>query len=112
MAVGDLLVERFRLRSVAGKGGMGTVYRADDLTRGETVALKLLDGDAAIDAARFDREARVLDALRHPNVVRYVDHGLTGDGRVYLAMEWLEGAPLDGWLAATAPSVSASGLPR
>ncbi|MCA9610693.1 MAG: serine/threonine protein kinase, partial [Myxococcales bacterium] len=105
MSVGDVLVERFRLRSVAGRGGMGTVYRADDLTTGAPVALKLLDGDAAIDAARFDREARVLDALRHPNVVRYVDHGLSGDGRVFLAMEWLEGAPLDGWLASTTPTV-------
>ncbi|MCB9592588.1 MAG: protein kinase [Sandaracinaceae bacterium] len=105
MSVGATIGGRFLLRAIAGKGGMGTVYRADDLAHGGAVALKLLDGDEAIDVARFDREARVLDTLRHPNIVRYVDHGHTTDGHAYLAMEWLDGSPLDAWLASRSPSV-------
>ncbi|MBX3276096.1 MAG: protein kinase, partial [Sandaracinaceae bacterium] len=108
MAVGETIAERFVLGRLAGRGGMGTVYLAEDLAAGGRVALKLLDGTASVDAARFEREARVLDGLVHPNVVRYVDHGVASDGRAYLAMEWLEGAPLDAWLRGRAPSVAES----
>lgn len=76
----------------AGAGGMGVVYRARDERTGETVALKVLHKDQRPD--RFLREAAVLSGLSHPAVVRYVAHGVTSDGQVFLAMEWLEGESL------------------
>jgi serine/threonine protein kinase len=62
------------------------------------VALKVFDR-ARTDFARFEREAEVLATLRHPNVVGYVDHGLTESGSPYIAMEWLEGLDLGARLA-------------
>jgi hypothetical protein len=69
---------------------MGTVYRARDLTSGEPVALKVLIAQDS-NRRRFAREAELLAELRHPGIVRYVHHGQTKGGELYLAMEWLEG---------------------
>ncbi|MEC7520037.1 MAG: protein kinase [Myxococcota bacterium] len=88
------MADRFETLAELGRGGMGVVHRARDTASGEEVALKLLSGEDAIDVARFEREARVLARVRHPHVVRYVDHGRTPDGRVYLAMALLEGETL------------------
>lgn len=88
------IADRFTVEAEAGRGGMGVVYRARDALDGGLVALKLLEGRDAVDLARFEREARLLARLSHPNVVRYVDHGHTPDGHVYLAMEWLAGETL------------------
>jgi tetratricopeptide (TPR) repeat protein len=89
-----VVADRFEPIALAGRGGMGVVYRARDLRDGGFVALKLLalGGDAAYE--RFRREARVLAALRHPGIVRHVDDGRTPAGEPYLAMEWLDGEPL------------------
>jgi serine/threonine protein kinase len=91
-----LLAERFQLESVAGSGGMGTVYQALDRQSGERVAVKLLGGGGSIDARaqqgaaadskrgdldRFLREAQVLAQLDHPGIVRYLTHGQTGSGQ-------------------------------
>lgn len=76
---------------------MGVVYRADDLESGELCALKLLHPNQRPD--RFLREADVLAALSHPAVVRYVAHGITAKGQVYLAMEWLDAHSLSEILA-------------
>src|SRR5262249_50729109 len=61
---------------------------------GAEVALKLLRSQDDRDARRFSREARLLSEIHHPGVVRYIDHGQTTEGRLYLAMEWLEGHDL------------------
>jgi eukaryotic-like serine/threonine-protein kinase len=87
--------DRFELKSQAGTGGMGTVYQALDRETGELVALKVLQARGMTDAARFDQEAIVLRELRHPGIVRYVDHGVTANGDPYIAMEWLEGETLE-----------------
>jgi tetratricopeptide (TPR) repeat protein len=71
---------------------MGVVYRSDDLESGGLVALKLLHPNQRPD--RFLREADVLAQLSHPAVVRYVAHGITATGQVYLAMEWLDAQSL------------------
>jgi len=105
VSVGELIASRFLLRSIAGRGGMGTVYRADDTVEGGEVALKLITGRDVIDHLRFQREAEVLDHLRHPNVVRYIDHGQSPDGHTYLAMEWLEGETLGARLERSLPSI-------
>jgi len=70
---------------------MGSVYRALDRTQGGEVALKVLNLDGELERRRFQREARTLAELHHPGIVRYVAHGATADGRLYLAMEWVEG---------------------
>jgi tetratricopeptide (TPR) repeat protein len=94
MIPGERIGERFEIEREAGAGGMGTVYRARDLSTGERVALKLMHGLGGFDAERFAREAEVLAALRHPGVVRFVAYGTTGEGVSYLAMEWVEGEDL------------------
>jgi serine/threonine protein kinase len=94
MKPGDVVAERFLLEEVAGTGGMGMVFRAFDRTSGEPVALKTAV-DAPADAKqRFLREARLLGELDDPGIVRYVAHGETSEGAVYLAMEWLRGEDL------------------
>ncbi|MBI2895592.1 MAG: protein kinase [Deltaproteobacteria bacterium] len=88
----DLVADRFEIEAEVGVGGMGRIYRARDRRSGCTVALKVLhDND---DPHRFEREVRALAELDHPAVVRYVGHGTTEAGRLFLAMEWLEGEDL------------------
>src|SRR5215813_15105071 len=87
--------ERFVLQELAGAGGMGSVYRAIDIRTDQMVAVKLLQaGDDPKAAERFAREAQLLCELRHPGIVEYLAHGVTGDGQPYLAMEWLAGEDL------------------
>jgi len=96
---GELIADRFRVEALAGRGGMGAVYRAYDLSEQTTVALKVI-GPARVDGdERFAREARVLAELSHPAIVRYVAHGSTSRGAPFLAMEWLEGEDLAQLLA-------------
>src|SRR5262245_46430714 len=76
---------------------MGRVFEAIDREGGARVAVKLLA--KLSDRARFAAEAEVLERLDHPAIVRYVRHGVTRDGELYLAMEWLVGEPLSQRLA-------------
>ncbi|OJT17202.1 hypothetical protein BO221_46630 [Archangium sp. Cb G35] len=97
---GTVIAGRFILESLAGRGGMGFVYRAVDSSTGGTVALKLLHGVTSPEIAyRFNREAVLLAELRHPGIVSYVAHGSIEAGQPYLAMEWLEGEDLSRRLA-------------
>jgi tetratricopeptide (TPR) repeat protein len=89
---------RFADLQPVSRGGTGSVFRAIDARSGEPVALKILHGSTADDSDRLGREADALSAVAHPAVVRYVDHGRTDDGELYLAMEWLEGETLAGRL--------------
>src|SRR5262245_22556939 len=91
---GQPLADRFVLERLAGKGGMGEVYRALDQRTGQAVAIKILRRERGDHAARFEREARLLAALDHPLIVRHVVHGALPSGEPYLAMEWLEGEDL------------------
>lgn len=105
MRPGDIIDDRFELRSRVAAGGMGVVYRALDRSTGEDVALKLMNFADAEMQARFLREARILAELRHPAIVRYIAHGTTAAGEPYLAMEWLAGMDLSDRLAEGALSV-------
>lgn len=96
--VGRTVADRYVLESIAGSGGMGTVYRARDLTNGRTLALKLLRAGLG-DPVRFAREAAALSKVQHAGVVQYVDHGYTTDEEPYLVMEWLDGIDLQQRLA-------------
>jgi tetratricopeptide (TPR) repeat protein len=72
---------------------MAVVYRARDRMSGGAVAIKLFP-TLATDAMRFEREVRVLAGLDHPAIVRYITHGTSPEGQLFLAMEWLEGEDL------------------
>jgi serine/threonine protein kinase len=93
---GDVLADKFRLDSLLGQGGMGSVWRAHHLSLNSPVALKLIDPSLAVhpDArARFMREAQAAAALRSPHVVQTFDFGLHDD-IPFIAMELLEGETL------------------
>ncbi len=95
LPIGSRIAERYEVLGKLGEGGMGVVYRARQLNLGREVAIKvLLPGDEGPETLRrFEREARVASALKHPNVVEIYDVG-EHEGIVYLAMELLRGAPL------------------
>jgi serine/threonine-protein kinase len=91
-----LQVAGYRIEGVAGRGGMGVVYRAQHLHLGRTVALKLLNPELAASdefRERFIREARAAAELEHPNIVPVYDAGEV-EGRLYLAMKFIEGTDL------------------
>src|SRR4051794_13510165 len=86
----------YRIESLAGRGGMGIVYRATDLSLGRPVALKLIAPELAEDERfrlRFLRESRLAASLEHPNVVPIYEAG-EQDGQLYLAMRYVEGNDL------------------
>jgi serine/threonine-protein kinase len=93
---GTILAGRYRIVGLLGRGGMGEVYRADDLTLGQPVALKFLPVPAASDAAalaRFHNEVRTARQVSHPNVCRIHDLG-DSDGEPFLTMEYVDGEDL------------------
>jgi serine/threonine-protein kinase len=93
---GRLLAGRYRIIALLGKGGMGEVYRADDLTLGQPVALKFLPGEAAQDAGlleRFKNEVRIARRVSHPNVCRVYDVG-EFEGQTFFTMEYVDGEDL------------------
>jgi serine/threonine protein kinase/tetratricopeptide (TPR) repeat protein len=94
MWLGDVIAGRFVVERPVGSGGMGTVFFATDRSTGEPVAIKVIDAPEETSIERFRREARVLEDLSHPGIVRHVAHGETESGEPYLAMEWLEGESL------------------
>ena len=93
---GTILNDRYRVVGLLGRGGMGEVYRADDLTLGQTVALKFLPESLSSDGAslaRFHREVRVARQISHRNVCRVYDIG-EADGLQFLSMEYVRGEEL------------------
>jgi tetratricopeptide (TPR) repeat protein len=93
MQPGQTVGGRFVLERLAGRGGMGSVFRAIDTAAGGEVALKILDPAPPGAADRFLREAKVLSRVSHPKIVRYVAQGADG-ACLWLAMEWVEGVTL------------------
>jgi serine/threonine protein kinase len=86
----------YHIAELVGSGGMGLVYRAEQRILGRTVALKVIRPEIAESGdyrARFLREARFAAAVDHPNVVSVFDAG-EQDGRLYLAMQWVDGLDL------------------
>jgi hypothetical protein len=99
-APGTLLGGRFRIVAPLGRGGMGEVYRAEDLKLDQTVALKFLPDQLMHDPARlaqFHNEVRVARTISHRNVCRTYDIG-EADGRSFLTMEYVDGEDLSSLL--------------
>ncbi len=93
---GTLLARRYRIVSTLGKGGMGEVFRADDIVLGQQVALKFLPETAQRNEsllARFYDEVRIARQISHPNVCRVYDIGEI-EGQTYLSMEYIDGEDL------------------
>ncbi|MBK9072240.1 MAG: protein kinase [Myxococcales bacterium] len=95
--VGRVLGDKFRLTALVGIGGSGSVFRADQLTLGRTVAVKILSPSVASDPRvmkRFHDEALAASRLNHPNTVSVIDYGQTVDGLLFIVMEYLRGPTL------------------
>ena len=93
---GRLILGRYRIIALLGKGGMGEVYRADDLTLGQGVAMKFLPEEATRDEGmreRFRNEVRTARRISHPNVCRVYDVGDV-DGQTFFTMEYVDGEDL------------------
>ncbi len=94
MQIGQRIAERYLIQSLAGSGGMGKVYCAQDEHTGKQVAIKVLSLDASKYSRRFLREAKVMARLEHDNIVAYVDYGQTERGAPFIVMEWVKGEDL------------------
>src|SRR5687768_5416806 len=93
---GTILDERYRILGLVGRGGMGEVYRADDLRLGQPVALKFLPEELSRDASRLallHNEVRAARQVSHPNICRVYDIG-GREGQLYLSMEFVDGEDL------------------
>ncbi len=93
---GRLIAGRYRIIALLGKGGMGEVYRADDLTLGQAVAMKFLPEAATSHEGmleRFKNEVRIARRVSHPNVCRVYDVGEV-DGATFFTMEYVDGEDL------------------
>ena len=93
---GVILADRYRIIGLLGRGGMGEVYRADDLKLGQAVALKFLPRALAGDPVRRERffaEVRITRQLSHPNICRVYDIAEV-NGQHFLSMEYIDGEDL------------------
>src|SRR5262250_1872864 len=100
--IGQLIGDRYRILRKIGEGGMGEVYVAEHIHIEKKVALKLLRPEVLSNAeavARFRQEARSASAIGHDNIIQIDDFGTMPDGRVYMAMEYLQGSPLNDLIA-------------
>ena len=100
-------ISHYRVLERIGSGGMGTVWLAEDLQLGRRVALKFLSPDAARNQAaleRFKLEARTASSLNHPNICTIYEVAEV-NGEYFIAMEFIEGEPLDRYLARRRPDL-------
>jgi serine/threonine-protein kinase len=104
--VGREIAGRYRILTKLGEGGMGAVYRAEQLSLKRVVALKVLRPDLVADPQllrRFNAEAELVGQLHHPNTVSTYDFGTDDDGSLFIAMEFIDGRSLRQALVAEAP---------
>lgn len=107
---GAHIADRYVIRRLLGEGGYGVVYEAEQLSTGQSVAIKLLrpqpdysDEQREELLARFHREIRLMGQLHHPNSIRLVDSGVTAEGARFVVLEFLRGQDLQATLKANGP---------
>ncbi len=104
--IGREIAGRYRVHAKLGEGGMGAVYKAEQMSLKRTVAVKLLRPEVASSQlllARFNAEAQAVAKLSHPNTVNIYDFGQDSDGTLFIAMEFIEGKSLRQVIQAEAP---------
>ncbi len=96
LSPGSMVGDKYKIVSLIGSGGMGTVYRVQQIFLGKEFALKVLDLHKRSDdtVKRFQQEARTASQLQHPNLVEVHDFDVVGDGQPYLVMDLVEGLTL------------------
>jgi serine/threonine-protein kinase len=95
--LGRVVAGNFRIERLIGQGAMGNVYRAEQLSLGKAVAVKVLHSHLMADeklVGRFKREAKSASRLNHPNSIQIIDSGQDSDGTLFIAMELLPGRDL------------------
>lgn len=101
----------YQVLQLVGRGGMGAVYEAEraDQAYKQRVAIKTLwrGADSDVLLQRFRSERQILAALQHPNIAQLLDGGSTDEGTPWLAMEFVEGTPIDAWCDARALDIPA-----
>jgi eukaryotic-like serine/threonine-protein kinase len=104
--IGKIIDGRYEIQARIGEGGMGVVYKARQVSVDRVVAIKMLNAQMAADPTwvqRFYNEAKACSRLQHPNTIRMFDFGQTQDGRLFMAMEFLDGMVLRQAVAQQAP---------
>lgn len=99
------IIGRYEIVQYLGKGSIGSVFKADQLSMGRLVALKILHGELTTDAeavGRFLRDARTVGALSHPNIIRIYDMNHS-EGYYFISMEYAQGGDLGSLLARQGP---------
>jgi len=104
---GDTIDKDYIIESFLGEGGMGQVYRAKHRFIGQVYALKVIKASLINEETwlRFQREARILATLNHPNIVQVFNMGLDKNGNPYYVMELLNGSSLDEVITGSGPIV-------
>ena len=104
--IGREIAGRYRMQALLGEGGMGAVYKAEQISLKRTVAVKLLRPEVAgaqMLLRRFNAEAEAVAKLSHPNTVNIYDFGQDSDGTLFIAMEYIEGQSLRNVIHQEAP---------
>jgi len=104
--IGREIAGRYRILAKIGEGGMGAVYRGEQISLRREVAVKVLRGDVGanpVQVQRFNAEAEVIAKLGHPNTVHVYDFGQDLDGSLFIAMELIDGVTLRKVIAREAP---------
>jgi len=105
--VGEVIDGRYRIFKKLGEGGMGEVYAAEHVHIEKQFALKLLKAEIVSNAEavkRFQQEARSSSSIKHRNIIAVEDFGRLTDGRIYMCMELLAGAPLNDMIQQPMPA--------
>ncbi|MEO8548669.1 MAG: serine/threonine-protein kinase [Kofleriaceae bacterium] len=104
--IGREILGRFRILAMLGEGGMGAVYRGEQMSLKRAVAIKVLRPELSANQTllrRFSAEAAAVAKLDHPNTVKVYDFGQDADGSLFIAMELIDGQPLRQVIGAAGP---------
>lgn len=102
---GQIVVGKYKIVSLLGRGGIGSVYKVEQVFLGQSLALKTLNSQTATDqlVRRFQNEARAASSLSHANLVKVIDFGLLEGQQPYLVMDLVEGPTLSEYLKQNGP---------